>query len=144
MFIPEHVFLVEAPCSRALCWFIFPIQVFSAGLMFETSDFEITASLSNLAIAESTGFYIHSSSGVFICARSPNASWGIFSHCYALYQHKGIKVSFGKPALLCLQIFSSLVFLCPSPILSLSVFPSLWWLQTAVEFLSDLCSNSLK
>lgn len=62
-------------CTLALvlCTFLLLTQVFSAGLTFE-----ISACLSNL-VAESTGPHKHFPSGVFICARSPNASWGRLS-----------------------------------------------------------------
>lgn len=115
MFLPEHVLLVKASCSRTLCSFISHIQVFSAGLTFETSDFEIAASVSILIIAESTGLYKHYPSGVFLCACSPNAPRGRFSLCHGLYQHRGKTVGFGKPALFCSEIFLSLVSLCLYP-----------------------------
>ena len=57
------------------------------------------------------------------------------------YQHRGINVSFGKPALFRSQIFPPLVSLCRPSYFFSFVFPSLWWRQTAAELLSDLCSK---
>lgn len=136
MFLPFHVFSSILFKGTLLfsqqVWRLKPVSL------------EITASFSNLTIAESTGLYKHFPYGVCICDCSPNASKGRFSLCYALYEQRRINVSFGKPALCCSQIFLSLVSVWPSPILSLSLsFPLSDGYRLQWRILSDLCRNSL-